>query len=82
MASAGISDPAWICPTRTPWWGAMSIDEGKLLIDEVRKHEKVFQTSTEDRSLPMCHCMAELVRNGRIGKPRKIPPMRDPWTLG
>jgi hypothetical protein len=28
----------------------LTLDEGKLLIKEVRKHQKVFQTSTEDRS--------------------------------
>lgn len=46
----------------------LTIDEGKLLIQTVRAHEKVFQTSTEDRSLPEYHRMAELVRGGRIGK--------------
>ena len=46
----------------------LTIDEGKLLIKEVRKHNKVFQTSTEDRAVPVYHRMAELVRNGRIGK--------------
>lgn len=50
----------------------LSIDEGKVLIREVRKHGKVFQTSTEDRSIPVYHRMAELVRNGRIGKLEKI----------
>jgi predicted dehydrogenase len=50
----------------------LSIDEGKILISEVRKHEKIFQTSTEDRAVPVYHRMAELVRNGRIGKLRKI----------
>ena len=50
----------------------LSIDEGKVLIREVRKHNKVFQTSTEDRSIPVYHRMAELVRNGRIGKLQKI----------
>ncbi len=50
----------------------LTIDEGKVLIETVRKHGKVFQTSTEDRSLPMYHRMAELVRNGRIGKLQKI----------
>ena len=50
----------------------LTIDEGKLLIETVRKHQKVFQTSTEDRSLPVYHRMAELVRNGRIGKLRRI----------
>jgi predicted dehydrogenase len=50
----------------------LTIDEGKILIDTVRKHKKVFQTSTEDRAVPEYHRMAELVRNGRIGKLQKI----------
>lgn len=50
----------------------LTIDEGKLLIKAVRKRNKVFQTSTEDRSVPEYHRMAELVRNGRIGKLRRI----------
>jgi len=50
----------------------LTVNEGKVLIKAVRKHKKVFQTSTEDRSLPMYHRMAELVRNGRIGTLQKI----------
>lgn len=50
----------------------LSIDEGKILVNEVRKHGKVFQTSTEDRSIPVYHRMAELVRNGRIGKVQRV----------
>jgi len=50
----------------------LAIDEGKILIREVRKRKRVFQTSTEDRSVPVYHRMAELVRNGRIGKLQKI----------
>lgn len=50
----------------------LTIDEGKRLIREVRTHGKVFQTSTEDRSVPVYHRMAELVRNGRIGKLQRI----------
>lgn len=50
----------------------LTIDEGKLLIKTVRKYNKVFQTSTEDRSIPVYHRMAELVRNGRIGKLERI----------
>jgi predicted dehydrogenase len=50
----------------------LTIGEGKILIETMRKHRRVFQTSTEDRSLPMYHRMAELVRNGRIGKLQKI----------
>lgn len=50
----------------------LTIDEGKILVRTVREHQKVFQTSTEDRSLDMYHRMAELVRNGRIGKLQRI----------
>jgi predicted dehydrogenase len=50
----------------------LTIDEGKTLISEVRKHRRVFQTSTEDRSIPVYHRMAELVRNQRIGKLQRI----------
>jgi predicted dehydrogenase len=50
----------------------LTIDQGKILVKTVRQLDKVFQTSTEDRSLPMYHRMAELVRNGRIGKLTRI----------
>ena len=50
----------------------LTINEGKLLLQTVRKHQKVFQTSTEDRAVPEYHRMAELVRNGRIGKLQRI----------
>ncbi len=50
----------------------LTIDEGKILTEAVRKHDKVFQTSTEDRAVPVYHRMAELVRNGRIGKLQSI----------
>ncbi|HOX03500.1 MAG TPA: Gfo/Idh/MocA family oxidoreductase [Candidatus Paceibacterota bacterium] len=50
----------------------LTIDEGKLLIGTVRRLRRVFQTSTEDRSIPVYHRMAELVRNGRIGRLQKI----------
>ncbi len=50
----------------------LTIDEGKILVKTVRELKKVFQTSTEDRSVPVYHRMAELVRNGRIGKLERI----------
>ena len=50
----------------------LTIDEGKILVKTIREHKKVFQTSTEDRSIPVYHRMAELVRNGRIGKLERI----------
>jgi predicted dehydrogenase len=49
-----------------------TIEQGRVLSETVAKHDVVFQTSTEDRSIPTYHRMAELVRNGRIGRLRSI----------
>ena len=50
----------------------LTIHEGRVLVEAVRRHRKVFQTSTEDRAVPEYHRIAELVRNGRIGKLQRI----------
>ncbi|MHC4406260.1 MAG: Gfo/Idh/MocA family protein, partial [Planctomycetota bacterium] len=50
----------------------LTIAEGRVLADTVRRYGAVFQMSTEDRSVDIYHRMAELVRNGRIGKVGKI----------
>lgn len=50
----------------------MTVHEGRVLADTVKRYGAVFQLSTEDRSLPEYHRMAELVRNGRIGRLRRI----------
>ncbi len=50
----------------------LTIDEGKILVKTIRRYGRVFQTSTEDRAVAVYHRMAELVRNGRIGKLKKI----------
>ncbi|MFT5123908.1 MAG: putative dehydrogenase [Kiritimatiellia bacterium] len=50
----------------------LTIRQGRVLSDEVKKRKAVFQVSTEDRSVEIYHRMAELVRNGRIGKLQSI----------
>jgi predicted dehydrogenase len=50
----------------------LTIAEGRLLADTVKRYGAVFQLSTEDRSIPVYHRMAELVRNGRIGRLKEI----------
>lgn len=62
----------------------LTINEGRFLVETIRKHKTVFQTSTEDRSVPVYHRMAELVRNGRIGKLQRIDVIlpRQPTTAG
>jgi len=46
----------------------LTIHEGRVLCDTIERYGRVFQMSTEDRSVYVYHRMAELVRNGRIGK--------------
>ncbi len=50
----------------------LTIAEGRVLADAVKRYGAVFQTSTEDRSIALYIRMAELARNGRLGKLRKI----------
>ncbi len=46
----------------------LTVAEGRVLCEAVQRYGTVYQTSTEDRSVPQYLRMAELVRNGRIGK--------------
>ena len=50
----------------------LTIAEGRVLADTVNRYGAVFQTSTEDRSIEIYHRMATLVRNGLIGKLRRV----------
>lgn len=50
----------------------LTIAEGRYMAGLVAESGKVFQTSTEDRSLFNYHRMAELVRNGLIGKLERV----------
>jgi len=50
----------------------LTITEGRALCDVMKRYGRVFQWSTEDRSVYEYHRMCELVRNGRIGKVHTI----------
>lgn len=50
----------------------LTIDEGKRLVAEVRKHGTVFQTGSQQRSDARFRLACELVRNARIGRLRHI----------
>jgi len=50
----------------------VTVQEGRLVADAVARYGTVFQTSTEDRSIAVYHRMAELVRNGRVGRLQRI----------
>jgi len=47
---------------------SLTITEGRLLSDVVRKKGVILQVGTQQRSSPQFRYAAELVRNGRIGK--------------
>jgi predicted dehydrogenase len=50
----------------------LTIEEGRVLCDVMKRYGRVFQWSTEDRSVDVYHRMCELVRNGRVGKVHTI----------
>lgn len=50
----------------------LTIDEGKLLIKTVQETGRVFQVGTQQRSDARFRHACELVRNGRLGKLRKV----------
>jgi predicted dehydrogenase len=50
----------------------LTIHEAKVLIDAVRKHKRVFQTGSQQRSNKEFRIACEAVRNGRIGKLEKV----------
>ncbi|MCI0640971.1 MAG: Gfo/Idh/MocA family oxidoreductase [Gemmataceae bacterium] len=51
---------------------SLTIHEAKLMIDMVRKHKRVFQTGSQQRSSNEFRLACELVRSGRIGKVRTV----------
>ena len=50
----------------------LTVLEGRVLCETMKRYGRVFQWSTEDRSVDVYHRMCELVRNGRIGKVHTI----------
>ncbi len=46
----------------------LTIEEGKALVDAVRKYGRVFQTGSQQRSRDNFRFACELVRSGRIGR--------------
>jgi predicted dehydrogenase len=46
----------------------LTIEEGQYLIRAERKYGRVFQTGTQQRSIPINNFGSDLVRNGKLGK--------------
>jgi len=47
---------------------SLTIREGRLLVQAVRRYARVFQTGSQQRSSAACRTGCELVRNGRAGR--------------
>lgn len=51
---------------------SLTIREGRLMVEAVRKYRRVFQTGSQQRSIAANRLGCELVRNGRIGKIHRV----------
>lgn len=51
---------------------ALTIEEGRAMVQAVRRHGITFQTGTHHRSNQLMRFALELVRNGRIGELKRI----------
>lgn len=62
----------------------LTIREGRLMVEAVRKYGRVFQTGSQQRSMAVNRLGCELVRNGAIGKVSKVIAHNypSPWHCG
>ncbi|HPP54757.1 MAG TPA: Gfo/Idh/MocA family oxidoreductase, partial [Thermoguttaceae bacterium] len=51
---------------------SLTIYEGRLIVEAVRKYKRVFQTGSHQRSMAANRLGCELVRNGRLGKLERV----------
>lgn len=51
---------------------SLTIKEGRIMVDAVRKHKRVFQTGSMQRSWPEFRQAVELIRNGYLGEIKSV----------
>lgn len=51
---------------------SLTIQQGRAMVDAVRRYGRVCQVGSEARSISQCRFGCELVRNGRIGKVTEV----------
>ncbi len=51
---------------------SLTVEQGRAMVNAVRKHQRIFQTGSQFRSSPANRHGCELVLNGRIGKLQRI----------
>lgn len=60
---------------------ALSIHEGRVLVQAVQKHRRVFQVDTQQRSVPIDKWACEFIEGGGIGKVHTVIGAHYPGTL-
>ncbi len=62
---------------------ALTVREGRKMVEAARKYERVFQTGTQRRSMRYHRLGCELVRNGLVGKVHTVLIMNypSPWEV-
>jgi len=50
----------------------LTIREGRLMVDAVRKYKRVLQTGSQQRSMLPNHVGCEMVRSGKLGKIQRV----------
>jgi predicted dehydrogenase len=51
---------------------SLSIGQGREMVEAVRKHKRILQTGSHERSNPQTRHICELVRNGRLGEIKRV----------
>ncbi len=51
---------------------SLTIGDGRAMVDAVRKHDRVLQTGSHERSNPTIRFACELVRNGYLGDVKRV----------
>jgi predicted dehydrogenase len=54
------------------------VKEGRVLVDAVRKHQRVFQVGTQQRTMEINRFCCEFVRAGKIGTVKKVSAVNYP----
>ncbi len=59
---------------------SLTVSEGRAMVNAVRRHGVVLQTGSHHRSAARTRHMCELIRNGRVGKVRRITTYVPGWN--
>lgn len=57
---------------------SLTIAEGRILSDTVRRYGRVFQTGTQYRSIPVIRQICDFIRNGKLGRVKCVFTILDP----